>query len=444
MLVTLFGLLLSARASTWAIDPRLAVYAMPPVISLLWLGLLALRGSFDRRIIGLGTEEIRRVTSATLLTFAVVAGISYLIRADISRAYAFVSLPLGLVLIVSSRFLWRGWLYRRRARGDFMYRTVVVGGGAGVGELERRLTDNSYAGYQVTARYVAPLTGGAGLTDWLDGLDDLLASEHATALALSLPPSDALASEAIHQIAWRIEGRAIELLMAPAVLDITGPRLSVRPAAGLPLLHLNEAVLSRSQAFSKRALDIIGAAVLLVLLSPVLLACTVAVRVSSRGPVVFRQRRIGRGGEEFTVLKFRTMVDGADAMRAGLRDTSGGNDPMFKLAGDPRITATGAFLRRWSLDELPQLVNVIRGHMSLVGPRPHPLDDVDRYEAEAYRRLALKPGLTGLWQVQGRSELSWREALHLDMYYVETWTLSGDLVLLARTVRAVVQGRGAV
>ena len=444
VLVTLFGLLISARASTWAIDPRLAVYSMPVVITLLWLCLLALRGSYDRRVIGLGTEEVRRVISATLLTFAVVAGVSYLIRADISRAYAFVSLPLGLLLIVASRFMWRGWLYRRRSTGHFLYRTVVAGMGVGVDELARRLNEHSYAGYHVTARYVAPLVDGAGLTSWLDGLEALLASEHAQALALSLPPSDPVSSEAVHQIAWRIEGRSIDLLMAPAVLDITGPRLSVRPAAGLPLLRLDQAVLSRSQAFSKRALDLVGASVLLVVLSPVFLACVIAVRASSRGPVIFRQRRVGRGGEEFTMLKFRTMIDGADTMKQGMRQEASMSDPLFKLSGDPRITRTGSLLRRWSLDELPQLVNVLGGTMSLVGPRPHPLDDVDRYEAVAYRRLALKPGLTGLWQVQGRSELNWQEALQLDMYYVETWTLAGDVVLLARTVRAVIQGRGAM
>ena len=144
------------------------------------------------------------------------------------------------------------------------------------------------------------------------------------------------------------------------------------------------------------------------------------------------------------MLKFRTMIDGADTMKQGMRQEASMSDPLFKLSGDPRITRTGSLLRRWSLDELPQLVNVLGGTMSLVGPRPHPLDDVDRYEAVAYRRLALKPGLTGLWQVQGRSELNWQEALQLDMYYVETWTLAGDVVLLARTVRAVIQGRGAM
>ena len=440
--VMLFGLLISSRASTWDIDPLLAIYSMPFIIALLWLAMLALRGSYDQRVIGLGTEEIRRVVSGTLYTFAVVAGISYLIRADISRAYAFVSLPLGLLLIIASRFLWRGWLYRQRARRNFLNRTVIIGSGPSSDELEERLVRDFYAGYQVVARIGAPDAGGANLGSWLDGLDEVIESTAAEAIAVT--PSDTITSDAIRQLAWRLEGRSVDLLIAPAMMDITGPRLSVRPAAGLPLLHLDEAVLSRSQRTAKRALDLFGSLSLVVLLSPLMLASAIAVKVSSKGPVIFRQVRIGRGGNSFTMLKFRTMVQDADAMREDLRAAHDINDPMFKMAADPRITPAGRFLRRWSLDELPQLFNVIGGSMSLVGPRPHPLDDVDRYELEAYRRLALKPGLTGLWQVEGRSNLTWTEALQLDLYYVETWSLSGDIVLLARTIRAVIQGRGAV
>jgi len=439
--VMLFGLLISSRASTWAIDPLLAIYSMPFIIALLWLAMLALRGSYDQRVIGLGTEEIRRVVSGTLYTFAVVAGISYLIRADISRAYAFVSLPLGMLLIIAARFLWRGWLYRQRAQRHFLNRTVIVGSGAASDELHERLIRDSYAGYQVVARYGPPdATGGLG--HWLDGLDEVIESSSAEAIAVT--PSDSITSDAIRQLAWRLEGRSVDLLIAPAMMDITGPRLSVRPAAGLPLLHLDEAVLSRSQRVSKRALDLVGSLAMVVLLSPVMIASAIAVKASSKGPVIFRQVRIGRAGNSFTMLKFRTMVQNADAMREDLRTKHDLDDPMFKMAADPRITSVGRFLRRWSIDELPQLFNVIGGSMSLVGPRPHPLDDVDRYELEAYRRLALKPGLTGLWQVEGRSDLTWTEALQLDLYYVETWSLSGDIVLLARTVRAVIQGRGAV
>jgi lipopolysaccharide/colanic/teichoic acid biosynthesis glycosyltransferase len=209
------------------------------------------------------------------------------------------------------------------------------------------------------------------------------------------------------------------------------------------LLHLDEAALSRPQRFAKRSLDVVGAISATVLLSPVLIASALWVRLTSKRPVIFRQIRIGRAGEPFTMLKFRTMVRDADSQREALRATHALDDPMFKLTDDPRVTSAGRFLRRWSLDELPQLFNVIGGSMSLVGPRPHPLDDVNRYEVAAYRRLALKPGMTGLWQVEGRSDLPWQEALQLDLYYVETWSLAGDVVLLMRTVRAVFQGRGA-
>lgn len=436
------GLLVSSRASTWAIDPTLAIYGTPVAIALLWLAMLALRGAYDQRVIGLGTEEIRRVVSATLYTFAVVAGISYLIRADISRAYAFVSLPLGLFLIVSGRFAWRGWLYRQRGRKAFQNGTLIIGSGPASDEIAERLERDAYAGYRVAGGYAAPATSVDALGDWLAGLT--AAIDELGVEAIAIAPSETITSETIRQVAWQLEGRAVDLLIAPAMMDISGPRLSVRPAAGLPLLHLDEASLTRPQRFAKRALDLVGAFTMIVLLSPVLIASALAVRVSSRGPVIFRQTRIGRAGEPFTMLKFRTMVQNADELREQLRAQHKLDDPMFKLVDDPRITKPGRFLRRWSLDELPQLFNVLGGSMSLVGPRPHPLDDVNRYEIEAYRRLALKPGLTGLWQVEGRSDLDWAEALQLDLYYVESWSLSGDIVLLARTVRAVIQGRGAV
>jgi len=440
--VILAGLLISSRASTWAIDPALAIYGAPVAIGLLWLVMLVLRGTYDERVIGLGTEEIRRVVSATLYTFAVVAGLSFLIRADISRAYAFVSLPLGLLIIIIGRFAWRSWLYRQRGHNAFQFSTVIVGSGGASDELVERLRRDAYAGYQVVGRFPAPRTGADDLTPWLDELTRALDAVDAEALAVA--PSETITSATIRQIAWQIEGRPIDLLIAPAMMDVSGPRLSVRPAAGLPLLHLDEASLTRPQRLAKRSLDLVGAVLLLVVLSPVMLGAALAVKVTSRGPLIFRQLRIGRGGEPFTMMKFRTMVQNADDLREELRAEHGLDDPMFKLAKDPRITGVGRFLRRWSLDELPQLFNVVGGSMSLVGPRPHPLDDVNRYELVAYRRLALKPGLTGLWQVEGRSNLEWSEALQLDLYYVETWSLSGDVVLLARTVRAVLQGRGAV
>ena len=444
VIAILIGLLLSSRETAWAIDPLLAIYGTPVVIAVLWWGLLALRGSYDQRIIGIGTEEIRRAVSATMYAFAVVAGVSYLIRADISRAYAFVSLPLGLALVVAGRFGWRSWLYRQRAANHLMHRTIVVGSGPAAEELSTRMQQDAFAGYLVTDHLPVPefpASDGDSFTQWLDHLGGLLDSTNAEAVAIA--PSQSLTGDGVRQLAWYLEGRPVDLLIAPAMMESGGTRLSVRPAAGLPLLHLDEASLTRPQRFAKRTLDLVGAAVLVALLSPVLLAIAAWVGFTSKGPVIFRQIRIGRAGEPFTMLKFRTMVHGADAQRESLRDEHEIDDPMFKLSNDPRITRPGRFLRRWSLDELPQLFNVVGGSMSLVGPRPHPIDDVNRYEAAAYRRLALKPGMTGLWQVEGRSDLNWQEALQLDLYYVETWSLAGDVVLLARTARAVVQGRGA-
>lgn len=436
------GLLVSSRQSGWDISPVLAIYGTPFAIAFVWLGMLALRGSYDQRIIGLGTEEIRRVVSATLYTFAIVAGISYLVRADISRAYAFVSLPLGLVLLIFGRFAWRGWLYRRRGRHQFMNRTVVIGEGAAAEELAERLDRESYAGYVVVARHPGPTSVEcANPASWVEAVRRVVDESDSRAVAIS--PSASLTREAIRELAWNLESRAVDLLIAPAMMEMTGPRLSVRPAAGIPLLHLDQAALSRPQRFAKRLLDLAGSGTLVVVLSPVLVACALWVRATSRGPVIFRHVRIGQGGLPFTMLKFRTMVDDAESQREALRALHALDDPMFKLTADPRITKAGRVLRRWSLDELPQLFNVLGGSMSLVGPRPHPLDDVDRYEVEAYRRLALKPGMTGLWQVEGRSELDWAEALELDLYYVETWSLAGDVVLLLRTVRAVLMGRGA-
>ena len=435
------GLLVSSRQTQWLIDPLLAIYGAPVAIGVLWIALLTLTGTYDQRFIGIGTEEVRRAIAATLYTFAVVAGLSYLIRADISRSYAFVSLPVGVLAVCISRVMWRRWLYRRRYEGQFLVRTILVGKSSSVETLAGRLTQDAFAGYEVAGFVESEPSSSTDIEPWLAVVDEALASTGATAVAIALSHGDV--NDSVRQLAWRLEGRGIDLLIAPGALDLAGPRLSVRPAAGLPLLHLDEAALSRPQRLAKRTLDLVGSILMLVALSPVLLACAIAVRTSSAGPIIFRQMRIGRAGNTFTMLKFRSMRAGADAERAELRAQHNNDDPMFKLEQDPRITSAGRVLRRWSLDELPQLFNVLGGSMSLVGPRPHPLDDVDRYGIEAFRRLALKPGMTGLWQVEGRSELAWQEALQLDLYYVERWSLATDIVLLARTMRAVLQGHGA-
>ena len=440
------GLLISSRASAWAIDPTLAIYGTPVVIGLLWLGLLLFRGSYDLRVIGLGTQEVRRAVSSTLMLFALVAGISYLIRADISRAYAFISLPLGLLLIGFSRFGWRRWLYRQRATGKFLSRIIVIGSDKTSQKLTDKLNQESYAGYQVVDQVILPTHQNsepeAELHRWLEHVDRIIREHSATAIAID--PGDETPYEVTRQLSWRLEGLNIDLLISPGSIDVAGPRLSVRPAAGVPLLHLDEAVLSRPQRVSKRTLDIIGSLFAIILLSPFMLVCALAVRLTSRGPVIYKQQRVGRAGETFTMLKFRTMQNNAEQLIHELREQHELTDPMFKLSKDARVTKVGGFLRRWSLDETPQFMNVLGGSMSLVGPRPHPFDDVDRYQTEAFRRLALKPGRTGLWQVEGRSDLAWAQALQLDLHYVEKWSLESDIYLLAKTTKVVLNKSGAI
>lgn len=424
------------------LDEAIAPYrALGVGLVAVWLLALYIRGCYDTRRLGVGPEEYSRILSGSLLLFALLAGIGYLVNSDVSRAYVFISLPVGAALLLAERWTVRRFLYRQRARGRACYRTVLLGTPDQVGDLAAELRTDAFAGYVVVASHAPPGSGADALDRWLDEVDDLLT--HRDAEAVAVAPSSRLDAEVVRRLGWRLEGRGIDLLVAPALSDVAGPRITMRPAAGLPLMHLEEPGLSSAQAIAKRTLDLAGALIGLVVLSPLMLVIAIAVRTTSRGPVLFRQWRVGQGGRVFRILKFRTMTDDADAQRQHLRDDAGHDGPGFKHPCDPRITRVGRFLRRWSLDEWPQLVNVVRNDMSLVGPRPHPLDDVDRYSAHDFRRLLAKPGMTGLWQVEGRSELDWAESVQLDLYYIENWSLVGDVILMLRTVRAVLTGRGA-
>jgi exopolysaccharide biosynthesis polyprenyl glycosylphosphotransferase len=247
----------------------------------------------------------------------------------------------------------------------------------------------------------------------------------------------------LRKLSWHLECSGIDLLVTPGLIEVAGPRLHIRPFVGLPLLAIEEPVFSGWKRVLKGALDRVGAALAIVLVAPVLLAIALAVKVSSPGPVLYRQERVGAYGRRYTLYKFRSMVDGADAKLAELLEQNEGNGLLFKMRRDPRVTAVGRVLRRFSLDELPQLFNVVGGTMSLVGPRPPLPSEVERYDTSIRRRLLVKPGLTGLWQISGRSDLSWEESVRLDLRYVENWSLALDLLILWKTASAVLRSRGA-
>ena len=280
----------------------------------------------------------------------------------------------------------------------------------------------------------------------LGGLDDLHeALDAVNADTVVVTGSDKISSQRMRELSWSLEPGRHHLVVAPSLTDIGGPRIHTRPVAGLPLIHVEMPRYEGIKLFAKRAFDLVVSGLLILVLSPFLGIIALVVRWTSQGPVLFRQERVGINGETFTMFKFRSMVSDAEARLVALQDERrlAGNTVMFKMKNDPRITTIGRFLRRYSIDELPQLFNVFGGSMSLVGPRPPLKQEVDLYETHVHRRFLVKPGITGLWQISGRSNLSWEDTVRLDLFYVENWSMTGDVIILWRTAKAVLARDGA-
>ena len=439
-LATLLGLFVrfgDELDATTALGPIQVVGTLLPVF---WLLVLIFMGAYDRRNLFVGLTEYSRVLLSAIIVLSVVATVSFLFKLDTSRAYVLVTIPVGTVGLLAERWLWRRRLLARRRQGLGLAPTLIVGESDEREGLREAMVLRPWAGYLPVADLARPRTP-AHWPAWFDTLTAELDRTGASALALA--GSSASDAAFVRELSWRIEGEGVDLLVGAGVGTTTGPRVSLRVASGLPLLHLDEVALRNTQRVAKRTLDLAGALLGLLVLSPLLVVIALAILVTSGRPIFFRQRRAGRDQQSFLMWKFRTMVDGADRDREALREVHGSDGPTFKAIDDPRVTSVGRFLRRWSLDELPQLLNVVTGTMSLVGPRPHPLDDVERYADRDLRRLIAKPGMTGLWQVAGRSDLTWDASIELDLLYIENWTFLGDLAILARTAQAVVQGAGA-
>ena len=415
------------------------------LLAAIWFASLSITGTRDPRIVGTGSTEYRRIVDATFRVFGLVAIVVFLIKLDLVRTYILIALPAGLILLLVSRFLWRRWLVAQRRHGRYSYRVLLAGSDASVAAIARDLERDPKNGYHVVAA-VTP-TGDAGLavptTSDLDTIPERMAEHGADTLVLT--SSDRLSPDRIRAISWGLEAGRQHLVMAPSLTDVGGPRIHSRPVSGLPLLHVETPRYRGAQAFTKRTFDLVVGLLSVVVLSPAFLVLAIGVKATSPGPVLYRSPRIGRGGRPFDMLKFRSMKVGAHEELADLLRQQGKDDrPLFKIDGDPRITRFGQFIRRYSLDELPQFFNVIGGSMSLVGPRPQMPEEVALYDDVAHRRLLRRPGITGLWQVSGRSNLPWEEAMRLDLYYIENWSLIGDIEILFRTIRVVLAKDGAV
>jgi exopolysaccharide biosynthesis polyprenyl glycosylphosphotransferase len=348
---------------------------------------------------------------------------------------------------LGGRHTLRNWIYRLRLRGRGLQKVLVVGRtDAAVTVIEKLDHEPQHGLVAVGACVPSPGTSPSHVhgvpvvgapTQILQAVDEV----NAHVVAVVSHPD--LSGHALRRLAWALEERQVELVVSPGIIEVAGPRLSIRPVAGLSLLHLERPAINGGGMITKFIFDKLFGVALLVLFAPLLLLIAAAVKLTSVGPVLFRQTRIGIDGAEFTMYKFRSMAVDAEQRLAALRARDEGNGMLFKMKRDPRVTRVGAIIRRLSLDELPQLWNILRGDMSLVGPRPPLPEEVAAYSDDATRRLRVRPGLTGLWQVSGRSDLSWEESLRLDLRYVDNWSLALDLAILWRTLRAVIQGSGA-
>ncbi|GAA4953736.1 sugar transferase [Streptomonospora halophila] len=414
----------------------------------LWMVAVAVAGGYARRFVGQGTEEFRRVLSAGVVLTAGAAVCFCAAQVDVARGYVLPALATVVSASLAMRYAWRKRLHRMRGRGRCMRGVVAVGHLESARDLVRQFRREPYHGMRVIGVCLPPRQAWAG--GEVDGCpvlggfaDTAEAAERAgadTVAVLSCPEMDGVE---LRRLSWRLEKSGTDLTVAPALMEVAGPRTTIRPVAGLPLLHVEHPELAGARRVVKGLFDRTAAALALAALAPFLLGLAVVIRAPDRGPALFRQTRVGKDGVEFTVYKFRTMVVGADDLKRGLRPTNEHDGVLFKMRRDPRVTAIGGWLRRCSLDELPQLINVVRGDMSLVGPRPPLPEEVARYGRDVRRRLVVKPGMTGLWQVSGRSDLSWEESVRLDLRYVENWSLTLDVQILWKTWSAVVRGAGA-
>jgi exopolysaccharide biosynthesis polyprenyl glycosylphosphotransferase len=416
----------------------------------LWMLFLVWNRCYDDRFLGYGADEYRRMVSASLKLAGSVAIAAYLANAQVSRGFLGIAFVAGTLALPFGRYLTRQALHRARSRDQgWSRRVLVVGDASHVIELSHQLRREMYAGYQVVGACI-PDALIAPVPQHLDGVpvvgsfrNILDAAAAISADTVAVTGSAELTARRLRRLGWQMEGTGIDLVLAPALTDVAGPRIHTRPIAGLPLIHVESPEFSGGRKALKGLVDRTAAFFALMVLLPVFIVVAVAIRADSRGSVFFRQRRVGLGGREFDVFKFRSMVVDADQNLGAVAEMNETDGLMFKMRRDPRVTRVGSVLRKWSMDELPQLINVFTGDMSLVGPRPPLPSEVAWYDQDVARRLLVKPGMTGLWQVSGRSDLSWEDGIRLDLYYVENWSLAADLTILWKTVGAVLRRKGA-
>ncbi|GAB2824526.1 sugar transferase [Streptomyces daliensis] len=415
---------------------------------LLVLGALAATKAWAPAVLGQGAEEFRRLGRSLFAAVVVLALGGIALTSRNIKLWIFIAIPAIALVTMTARYLLRLWLHRQRKEGRCLRPVLAAGSPETVRDLITRVRKFPHLGWRVEAVCTPDGLGFDG--DHLDGvpvvgrLADVASHVRRDGYrVVAITPDAHWSPERLQRLSWNLEGSDAEMVVAPVLMEVAGPRLHIDAVLGIPLLRVSMPVFIGGRRVVKEIVDRLGSAVLLMLFAPLMVLVGVLVVADSPGGALYRQHRVGKDGRVFTIFKFRTMVADADAARAGLADRNEGAGLLFKLRRDPRVTRVGAVLRRYSIDELPQLFNVLAGSMSLVGPRPPLPEESAAYGPDIRRRLLVKPGLTGLWQISGRSDLPWEEAVRLDLRYVEDWSLALDTVILWKTLRAVLQGQGA-
>ncbi|MET4136518.1 sugar transferase [Pseudarthrobacter sp. PvP090] len=420
------------------------------LIAVAWTVALGAYRTRDARIIGIGVDEYKRVVSATVALLGILAILCLLFQVDIARSYFALAFPLGVAGLIASRWALRRWLTRQRTKGHYLSQVLVLGKPKDVSYVVNQIEKKSGAAYHVVG---VCLTGNPGMK-WLNlgrravpvvqeswSIVDAVRELGADAVIVAGPSKGG--GRYIQELGWQLEESSTELILTTGLTNVAGPRIHARPVEGLPLMHVELPQYTGARHTVKRLFDILASASALFLLLPVFLLLAILIKRDSPGRVLFLQERVGKGGKKFLMVKFRSMVESAEDDLAGLLDQNEGSGVLFKMQHDPRVTEVGRWMRKYSLDELPQFWNILKGDMSLVGPRPPLQREVDGYKNRVHRRLYIKPGLTGMWQTNGRSELNWQDSIRLDLYYVENWSLAGDLIIIWRTALQMIKPVGA-
>ena len=417
-----------------------------------WMIALSVFRTRDPKTFDSGSRQYQAVARSTFTLFGWVAIMALLIKWDLSRGFLALSFAVGTTLLFLERRAWRSWVLRKRLKGDYLARVLVIGGVRSAKAMTLRFSEDASSGFRVVGVWVPDRVAAPNERFHAnDSAVSVLGTESDLGQALEVDAVDTvvvtdtehLGHDGMRELAWALEGRDVNLLVAPNVVDVAGPRIHLEAHGNMPLIYLSGPSYSRARTLRRAMFDRCFAAAVLMAASPVLLVAALAIRLTGRGPIFYRSERIGTHGVPFQMFKLRTMVRGADQMLEEIEHHNDAAGPLFKVREDPRVTRVGRFLRRFSIDELPQFLNVLRGDMSVVGPRPPLRSEVDAYSDNMRRRLLVKQGVTGLWQVSGRSDLTWEDSVRLDLDYVENWTMLRDMQIIFRTARAVLASRGA-